>query len=86
MNYKYIFISENISLSNFRRLVAEAALKQMNFPMAEACFVRSKGYSKVLFIKKLGEIRREDIRKAKIATYFKIFDEAEKIYMEADRR
>ncbi|CAG9855118.1 unnamed protein product [Phyllotreta striolata] len=67
------------------RLVAEAALKQMNLPMAEACFVRSKDYSKVLFVKKLGDINSEAIRKARIATYFKNFDEAEKIYIEADR-
>lgn len=75
-----------IALKFFRRLVAEAALKEMNLMMAEACFVRSRDYSKVLFIKKLGEIHKEDIRKAKVATYFKNFDEAEKIYMESDRR
>ncbi|XP_018578851.1 WD repeat-containing protein 35 isoform X2 [Anoplophora glabripennis] len=67
------------------RLVAEAALKEMNLTMADACFVRSKDYSKVLFVKKLGDINNEAIRRARIATYFKNFDEAEKIYMEADR-
>ncbi|KAJ8969636.1 hypothetical protein NQ317_009651 [Molorchus minor] len=67
------------------RLIAEAALKEMNLTMAEACFVRSRDYSKVLFVKKLGDINNEAIRRARIATYFKNFDEAEKIYMEADR-
>ncbi|KAJ8923826.1 hypothetical protein NQ315_010408 [Exocentrus adspersus] len=67
------------------RLVAEAALKEMNLTMADACFVRSKDYAKVLFVKKLGDITNEAIRRARVATYFKNFDEAEKIYMEADR-
>nr|XP_023029130.1 WD repeat-containing protein 35 [Leptinotarsa decemlineata] len=67
------------------RLVAEAALKEMNLAVADACFVRSKDYAKVLFVKKLGDISSEAIRRARVATYFKNFDEAEKIYMEADR-
>lgn len=58
----------------------------MNLTMADACFVRSKDYSKVLFVKKLADVNNEAIRRARIATYFKNFDEAEKIYMEADRR
>lgn len=66
--------------------MAEAALKEMNLTMADACFVRSRDYSKVLFVKKLGEISNEAIKKARVATYFKNFDEAEKIYIEADRR
>ncbi|KAG5898787.1 hypothetical protein JTB14_010997 [Gonioctena quinquepunctata] len=67
------------------RLIAEAALKEMNLTMADACFVRSRDYSKVLFVKKLGDINNEAIKRARVATYFKNFDEAEKIYMEADR-
>ncbi|XP_060515869.1 WD repeat-containing protein 35 isoform X2 [Cylas formicarius] len=67
------------------RLIAEAALKEMNLNMADACFVRSRDYSKVLFVKKLREINNEAIRKARVATYFRNFDEAEKIYFEADR-
>lgn len=67
-------------------MIAEAALKEMNLNMADSAFVRSRDYSKVLFVKKLREINNETIRKARIATYFKNFDEAEKYYMEADRR
>ncbi|CAG9828348.1 unnamed protein product [Diabrotica balteata] len=78
------FVEEN-SHPRLWTLVAEAALKDMNLPMAESCFVRSKDYSKVLFVKKLVEIDYEPIKRARIATYFKNFDEAEKIYMEADR-
>ncbi|XP_066155495.1 WD repeat-containing protein 35 [Euwallacea fornicatus] len=66
-------------------LVAEAALKEMNLNTADACFVRAKDYAKVQFVKKLRNISNDAIRKARVATYFKNFDEAEKIYMEADR-
>lgn len=68
------------------RLVAEAALKEMNLTVAESALVRSRDYSKVSFVKKLKEINNDSIKRARIATYFKNFDEAEKIYMEADRR
>lgn len=71
---------------SFRRLVAEAALKEMNLNMADACFVRAKDYAKVQFVKKLRDINNDAIRRARVATYFRNFDEAEKIYVEADRR
>ncbi|RZC42807.1 WD repeat-containing protein 35, partial [Asbolus verrucosus] len=84
INEASLFIDENPH-PRLWRLLAEAALKEMNLPMAESAFVRSRDYSRVLFVKKLKDINSEAIRKARIATYFKNFDEAEKIYMEADR-
>ena len=85
INEASLFIEENPHPSLWR-LLAEAALKEMNLPMAESAFVRSRDYSKLLFVKKLKDINSEAIRKARVATYLKNFDEAEKIYMEADRR
>ncbi|XP_030756020.1 WD repeat-containing protein 35 isoform X2 [Sitophilus oryzae] len=67
------------------RLIAEAALKEKNLNMADACFVRAKDYANVQFVKKLRDINNESIKSARISTYFKNFDEAEKIYIEADR-
>ncbi|XP_050313248.1 WD repeat-containing protein 35 isoform X2 [Anthonomus grandis grandis] len=67
------------------RLVAEAALKEMNLTMADACFVRAKDYAKVQFVKEMRDINNEAVKRGRIATYFRNFDEAEKIYMEADR-
>jgi WD repeat-containing protein 35 len=84
INEASLFIEENPH-PRLWRLLAEAALKEMNLPMAESAFVRSRDYSRVLFVKKLKDINSEAIRKARIATYFKNFDEAEKVYMEADR-
>ncbi|KAL3289754.1 hypothetical protein HHI36_023149 [Cryptolaemus montrouzieri] len=66
-------------------LLGEAALKSMNLEMAENAFIRSKDYAKVSFVKKLAVINSHSIIKGKIAIYFKNFDEAEKIYMDADR-
>lgn len=68
------------------RLLAEAALKEIDLPMAESAFIRSNNYSGISFVKKLRTISSEPVRQAHIATYFKIFDEAEKLYFEADRR
>lgn len=84
INEAALFIEENPH-PRLWRLLAEAALKEMNLPMVESAFVRSRDYSKVLFVKKLKEINSESIRKARVATYLKNFDEAEKIYIEADR-
>ncbi|XP_045482678.1 WD repeat-containing protein 35 isoform X2 [Harmonia axyridis] len=67
------------------RLLGEAALKTMNLEMASNAFIRSKNYARVLFVKKLSEFNNTTINKGKIASYFKNFDEAEKIFMEADR-
>ncbi|GJQ66077.1 hypothetical protein Trydic_g5763 [Trypoxylus dichotomus] len=68
------------------RLLAEAALKEMNLSTAEAAFIRSNNYGGIVFVKKLRNISSESIRKAYVAAYFKQFDEAEKLFFEADRR
>lgn len=54
--------------------------------MAESAFIRSQDYAGISFIKKWYGISNENLRKASIATYFKQFDEAEKLYFESDRR
>ncbi|XP_017782759.1 PREDICTED: WD repeat-containing protein 35 [Nicrophorus vespilloides] len=68
------------------RLLAEAALKEVNLTVAESAFIRSLDYCGILFVKRLHGINNETIRKACIATYFKEFDKAEKFYIESDRR
>lgn len=73
-------------LSVLRRLLAEAGLKELNLSIAESAFIRSQDYAGISFIKKWNGITNENLRKASIATYFKQFDEAEKLYFESDRR
>lgn len=67
-------------------MLAEAALKKLNLITAESAFIRSLDYPGIQFIKKLQDINSEQLKKAVIATYFKDFDEAEKLFLDCDRR
>lgn len=68
------------------RLLAEAAIHELDLPTAEAAFVRCSDYTGIQFIKRLANIHSDQIKRAEVAAYFKDFDEAEKLYLEADRR
>lgn len=68
------------------RLLAEAALKILDLEIAENSFVRCSNYSGIHLIKKLKTIQTETLQKAEIAAFFGNFDEAEKLYIDADRR
>ncbi|KAJ9582947.1 hypothetical protein L9F63_022708, partial [Diploptera punctata] len=68
------------------RLLAEAAVKQLDLPTAEAAFVRCSDYPGIQFVKRLHNIHNDTLKKAEVAAYFKDFDEAEKLYLEVDRR
>lgn len=70
----------------FRRLLAEAALEKQDLKNAEAAFVRCKDYPGIQLVKKISNIQNEALRKAEVAAYFKDFDEAERLYLEVDRR
>lgn len=68
------------------RLLAEAALKQLDFETAENAFVRCTNYPGIQLIKRLRTIQSEAFQKAEVAAFFGNFDEAEKLYIDADRR
>lgn len=68
------------------RLLAEASLKQLDTGTAETAFVKSNNYPGVQLIKRLNAIQSETLKKAEIAAFYGDFDEAEKLYMDADRR
>ncbi|CAG0879889.1 unnamed protein product [Darwinula stevensoni] len=67
-------------------LLAEAALQNLDLETAESAFVRCRDYPGIQFTKKLQNISSETLRKAEVAAYFKQFDEAERLYLEVDRR
>jgi len=69
-----------------RALLAEVALSNLNAPMAEHAFVRLQDYAGIQFVKKLNNVQKEALRRAEVAAYFGRFDEAEKLYLENDRR
>lgn len=79
------FIKEN-SHPRLWRLLAEAAVKQLDLPTAEAAFVRCSDYPGIQFVKRLHNIHNDTLKKAEVAAYFKNFDEAEKLYLGVDRR
>ena len=66
--------------------MAEAALDSLDLTMAEAAYVRCKDYPGILFTKTLGKIQNDTVRKAEVAAWFKNYDEAERLYLEADMR
>eukprot|EP00906_Rhabdomonas_costata_P037007 RCo051982 len=68
------------------KLLAEAALEKMNFQVAEKAFVKCQDYKGILFVKKLELLGDKPKQMAEVATYFKRFDEAEKIYKDIDRK
>uniref|UniRef100_A0A7M4EBJ1 WD repeat-containing protein 35 n=3 Tax=Crocodylus porosus TaxID=8502 RepID=A0A7M4EBJ1_CROPO len=68
------------------RLLAEAALQKLDLPTAEQAFVRCKDYQGIKFVKRLGNLQSESMKQAEVAAYFGRFEEAERMYLDMDRR
>ncbi|XP_067008662.1 WD repeat-containing protein 35 [Anabrus simplex] len=85
INEATTFIEENPH-PRLWRLLAEAAVQQLDLPTAEAAFVRCSNYPGIQFVKKLQNIHNDTLKKAEVAAYFKNFAEAEKLYLDVDRR
>ncbi|XP_053476198.1 WD repeat-containing protein 35 isoform X1 [Ictalurus furcatus] len=68
------------------RLLAEAALQKLELKMAEAAFVRCKDYQGIELVKRVDKLQSEDMKQAEVAAYFGRFEEAEKMYLDMDRR
>lgn len=69
-----------------RRLLAEAALQKLDLHTAEQAFVHCKDYQGIKFVKRLGHLQSEAMKQAEVAAYFGSFEEAEKMYLDMDRR
>lgn len=68
------------------RLLAEAALKDLDLNVAENAFVRCTNYAGLQLIKRLRTMQNANLQKAEVAAFFGHFDEAEKLYVDEDRR
>ncbi|KAM6969516.1 WD repeat-containing protein 35 [Tautogolabrus adspersus] len=68
------------------RLLAEAALQKLDLKTAEQAFVRCKDYQGIEFVKRLGNLQNEPMKQAEVAAYFGSFEEAERMYLDMDRR
>lgn len=69
-----------------RRLLAEAALEKLDLKTAEQAFVRCKDYQGIEFVKRLGNLLSEPMKQAEVAAYFGRFEEADRMYLDMDRR
>lgn len=68
------------------RLLAEASLKELDLDTAENAFVRCTNYAGLQLIKRLRTIQNANLQKAEVAAFFGNFDDAEKLYVDEDRR
>ncbi|XP_066091676.1 WD repeat-containing protein 35 isoform X1 [Saccopteryx bilineata] len=68
------------------RLLAEAALQKLSLYTAEQAFVRCKDYQGIKFVKRLSNLQSEVLKQAEVAAYFGRFEEAERMYLDMDRR
>lgn len=68
------------------RLLAEAALQKLDLCTAEQAFVRCKDYQGIKFVKRLGNLQSEAMKQAEVVAYFGRFEEAERMYLDMDRR
>lgn len=66
--------------------MAEAAVKKLDLATAEAAFVRCSDYWGIQLVKRLANVTNDQLKQAQVAAYFNDFDEAERLYLEADRR
>lgn len=81
----YQFIEDNPH-PRLWRLLAESSLERLELEVAEKAFVRCQDYQGIKFVKRLAKLDNETKKKAEIAAYFKRFEEAERLYLEMDRR
>jgi len=68
------------------RLLAEAALEELNFNIAERSFVRCSDFQGIQYVKRLRSMEDKMKQRAEVSAYFQRFDEAESLYREIDRK
>ncbi|XP_076282876.1 intraflagellar transport protein Oseg4 [Lasioglossum baleicum] len=68
------------------RLLAESALEKLDLETAENAMVRCSDYLGIQFIKRLQNVHNDQLKKAEVAAYLGNYDEAEKLYLDMDRR
>eukprot|EP00735_Rhodelphis_limneticus_P010276 TRINITY_DN29_c0_g1::TRINITY_DN29_c0_g1_i1::g.14869::m.14869 TRINITY_DN29_c0_g1::TRINITY_DN29_c0_g1_i1::g.14869 ORF type:complete len:1186 (-),score=401.47,sp/A6N6J5/WDR35_RAT/54.58/0.0,Coatomer_WDAD/PF04053.9/9.8e-05,Coatomer_WDAD/PF04053.9/15,WD40/PF00400.27/9.4,WD40/PF00400.27/7,WD40/PF00400.27/31,WD40/PF00400.27/2.5e+02,WD40/PF00400.27/6.1e+03,WD40/PF00400.27/1.8e+03,eIF2A/PF08662.6/0.00014,eIF2A/PF08662.6/4.8e+02,Clathrin/PF00637.15/2.1e+02,Clathrin/PF00637.15/9.7,Clathrin/PF00637.15/0.0027 len=81
----YTFVEDNPH-SRLWRLLAEAALEQLDFAVADKAFVRCQDYQGIQFVKRLRILNDKIKQKAEVEAYFRRFDRAEELYRELDRK
>jgi WD repeat-containing protein 35 len=78
--------AEALNLPCLWKLIAEKALDQSNYPMAQKAFVRAADYQGLQFLKRLQKIPDLKKQQAEVAVFFSKFDVAERLYLGMDRK
>jgi WD repeat-containing protein 35 len=81
----FAFIKDN-SHPRLWKLLAEASLDKLDFTIAYKAFIQCADYQGVQFVKRIRELDDKNKQLAEVAAYFKRFDDAEKIYLQIDRK
>jgi len=79
------FVEENAH-PRLWRILAETALEQLNFLVADKAFVACSDYQGIQFVKRLKLVGDRTKQRAEVCAYFRRFDEAEALYLELDAR
>lgn len=65
--------------------LAQAAMLEMNFTLAEKCFLETTNYRGLQFIKRVRAVKDANLQRAQVFSYLGKFDEAQSIYNSMDR-
>ncbi len=58
----------------------------MDLSTAEMAYVKRNDYAGIQLIKKLSNLKNDILKKAMVESYLGNFDEAEKLYLQSDRK
>ena len=67
-------------------LLAESALEDLDFTVAEKAVVRCKEYPAIQFVKRVKSLDDPDKQRAEVFAYYHRFEEAEALYKQMDRK
>ena len=68
------------------KLLAEAALKGLDFEAAETAFVRCRNYPAIKFCERVSKLQSDGVKRAEVHAFFGEYDAAEKVLLDIDRR
>lgn len=65
--------------------LAETAMLEMNFGLAERCYLETTNYRGLQFVKRVRAVKDAKVQRAQVLSYLGRFDEAESIFLSMDR-
>lgn len=68
------------------RLLCHTALNALDLNIAELALVKCKDYKGIQFVKRLKQLTNDSLKRAEIYAYLGNFDDAERVYIDIDRK